>query len=625
MPYDYRTRNATLAIELRSITGEPGSYVFARDISTANDRNGGFYILKSGSFTDNNTTIIVVTGQNLAWVRADVYHQVVTSQDVIITDSSKGTVIKDSNGHYWRFTAGTSGEMNSVDLGTDLSAITTEEDVVIIDDLGQKIAISALPSASDLPITGAKLIAVIGGVTKQFDSSLLPIIKTTLDTFDGANITLDSPERCSEPFEWSTPGNTITVASTNKIGASYTLALIATGVAGPDIEGSTLADDSIFDPTPNYLTRIVFYFDGIRTEHKYKDSFSLVDTFPSIITQPTAQTASDGNTATFTVVASGGSLTYQWKISTDNITFTNISGATSSTYNRTAILADTGKHFRCDVTNGLGTVSSNSVVLTVTAASTLDFYFALSPNGDQVYAIANKALAASPSFAGITLSDKTVTGIVRDTHNTNNIQYTLSFSGGAYAFNATPTITVPSGLWVATDADTYAGTITGPVDLYYGNVTSDTIRVALGHNAANSGGFVAHGISKIPIEGDVEIIQNIGTAVGRGALIGFSATPTNGPINTTKFYALQNEPTTNNIVSGRDGSNVNLTNNSPAVEDLIKIKRIAGVVSTEVHHLGSWTPVYAHPGTYTGTLYAYFAILDPGAQYDGVGNTINLL
>src|SRR5262249_20104628 len=60
----------------------------------------------------------------------------------------------------------------------------------------------------------------------------------------------------------------------------------------------------------------------------------------SITTQPGNQTVCPGNNVTFTVVASGSSLTYQWRKNT-----VNISGATSSSYTITnATAGDAGNY-----------------------------------------------------------------------------------------------------------------------------------------------------------------------------------------------------------------------------------------------------------------------------------------
>jgi hypothetical protein len=83
---------------------------------------------------------------------------------------------------------------------------------------------------------------------------------------------------------------------------------------------------------------------------------------PSITQQPTNQTVTQGQTATFTVGATGSAtLTYQWQRNQ-----ANINGATSSTYTTGATTsADDGAKFRCVVSNGFGNATSNEVTLTV--------------------------------------------------------------------------------------------------------------------------------------------------------------------------------------------------------------------------------------------------------------------
>jgi hypothetical protein len=83
---------------------------------------------------------------------------------------------------------------------------------------------------------------------------------------------------------------------------------------------------------------------------------------PTITTQPSNQTVSAGQTATFSVVASGTApLMYQWQ--KNNM---NISGATSATYTTPPTTSgDNGATFRVMVTNVVTTVSSNTATLTV--------------------------------------------------------------------------------------------------------------------------------------------------------------------------------------------------------------------------------------------------------------------
>jgi hypothetical protein len=86
-------------------------------------------------------------------------------------------------------------------------------------------------------------------------------------------------------------------------------------------------------------------------------------TAPTITTQPTAQTAAAGATATFTVAASGTApLSYQWQANG-----TAIAGATSASYTTAALAAgDNGISYTVVVTNSAGSVTSSAALLTVT-------------------------------------------------------------------------------------------------------------------------------------------------------------------------------------------------------------------------------------------------------------------
>jgi hypothetical protein len=90
-----------------------------------------------------------------------------------------------------------------------------------------------------------------------------------------------------------------------------------------------------------------------------------VITAPIIVTPPANQTVSAGQTASFTVVATGTApITYQW--------FKNgtaIGGATSSSYTTpTTVAGDSGSLFTVTATNTAGTATSTPATLTVTTA-----------------------------------------------------------------------------------------------------------------------------------------------------------------------------------------------------------------------------------------------------------------
>jgi hypothetical protein len=89
---------------------------------------------------------------------------------------------------------------------------------------------------------------------------------------------------------------------------------------------------------------------------------------PSITTQPASRTVSVGQSATFSVTASGaGSLTYQWKKNS-----ISVSGATSASYTTAATKSsDKAAQFSVVVSNDKGSVTSSQALLTISSTGTL--------------------------------------------------------------------------------------------------------------------------------------------------------------------------------------------------------------------------------------------------------------
>ena len=87
---------------------------------------------------------------------------------------------------------------------------------------------------------------------------------------------------------------------------------------------------------------------------------------PEITTEPTSQSVSVGETATFSVVATGTApLMYQWLRNG-----TAIAGATGGTYTTPAAAGtDNGATFKVTITNSAGAITSTAATLTVSAAT----------------------------------------------------------------------------------------------------------------------------------------------------------------------------------------------------------------------------------------------------------------
>ncbi|HKE56926.1 MAG TPA: PQQ-dependent sugar dehydrogenase [Pyrinomonadaceae bacterium] len=171
----------------------------------------------------------------------------------------------------------------------------------------------------------------------------------------------------SAPTITSDPGNqtvlqgtpaTFTVGANGTAPLSYQWQRNMVNINGATASSFTLASPVFGDSGAKFRCVVTNAF-GSATSN---EATLTVNAPPSITQQPTNQTVTQGQTATFTVTASGSAtLTYQWQRNQ-----ANINGATSSTYTTGATTsADDGAKFRCVVTNGFGNATSNEVTLTV--------------------------------------------------------------------------------------------------------------------------------------------------------------------------------------------------------------------------------------------------------------------
>ena len=125
-------------------------------------------------------------------------------------------------------------------------------------------------------------------------------------------------------------------------------------------EGSTLN-------TNNNLTNNGTIVNTGGTLNGEPDGTGKIETTPTIDTQPASQTVTKGNTATFTVAATGENLSYQWQQSINSgSNWMDISGANVATYTTAATTTSmSGYQYRCVVSNSAGSVTSEVATLTV--------------------------------------------------------------------------------------------------------------------------------------------------------------------------------------------------------------------------------------------------------------------
>jgi len=205
---------------------------------------------------------------------------------------------------------------------------------------------------------------------------------------------------------------------------------------------------------------------------------------PVITTPPQSLTVNAGQTATFTVVASGVNLTYQWYLNT-----VLIGGATGTSYTTAAATsANNGDSYTVVVNNGGGTVTSPAAILTVTNNSILPTDF-----GDH---------QVIQRTVGTTAGLVTVTGTYTGTPDHIQAQVD-SFGLGAVVVPWTTITTVPSG-------GTFSGTLTVPQGGWYQILVQSCN--ALGTVLASGSGVVKWGVG-------VDIL-----CIGQSNMVGFGDT-----------------------------------------------------------------------------------------------------
>ncbi len=153
---------------------------------------------------------------------------------------------------------------------------------------------------------------------------------------------------------------TFNVSATGNAPLSYQWERNTVNIAGANSSSFTIASTSLADNGARFRCVVTNGF-GTATSN---DATLTVTAPPNISTNPLDQTVTQGQPATFNVSATGSTpLSYQWERNT-----VNIAGANSSSFTiASTSLADNGARFRCVVTNGFGTATSNEATLTVTA------------------------------------------------------------------------------------------------------------------------------------------------------------------------------------------------------------------------------------------------------------------
>jgi Abnormal spindle-like microcephaly-assoc'd, ASPM-SPD-2-Hydin/Cep192 domain 4 len=236
-------------------------------------------------------------------------------------------------------------------------------------------------------------------------------------------------------------------------------------------------------------------------------SSSSLQVAPSIISEPVNQTVIAGQTATFSVVASGTSLlTYQWMMNG-----AAISGASSSIYTTSVTTtSDSGEQFTVAVSNSAGIATSNAATLTVSAASG---QLTITP--------------ASQSFGSVNIGSSSTLGVTLSNSSTADVTVSnISLAGSG--FNASG---VPTGLILApgntanmnvTFSPASTGSVTGGV-----TISSDATNSPAIVSLSGTGTSVSHSValSWSPSTSSVIGYNVYSSTVSGGSYTKLTATP----------------------------------------------------------------------------------------------------
>jgi hypothetical protein len=199
---------------------------------------------------------------------------------------------------------------------------------------------SAAPSIT----TSLETITMTGEGVSQAPAITTQPTSQTVTTGQTATFSVTSLGAAPLSYQWSKNGAAITGATS----ASYTTPATATSDSG------------------SQLTVVVSNSAGNVTSNAAILTVTAEAVAPSITTQPTNQTVTTGQPATFSVTSWGPApLNYQWRKNG-----AGIRGATSASYIIPATAtSDSGSQFSVVVSNSTGSVTSNAATLTVTTAA----------------------------------------------------------------------------------------------------------------------------------------------------------------------------------------------------------------------------------------------------------------
>jgi hypothetical protein len=413
--------------------------------------------------TSNNVSGATTLGNNWTWT----LHVANSSTAATATFTNGQTILTDtlpaSNLTYG--SPGTGNGTNITNLGNVSCSITsntltcTATGTVTIGTSGSfDVTFTTTPSA-----TGPYTNPPSSGTCSVDPNTNVPETDETNNSCNADTVTVYAP-----PAVTSQPSDqTVTAGQT----ASFSAA--ASGYPAPTVQWQLSTDNGTSWSNISGATSTTFSFtaqpadNGHQFRAVFTNNFSGSDHIatsnaatltvhypPSVTTQPSNQTVTAGQTASFTAAASGNPApTVQWQISTDGgSTWNNVSGATSTTLSFTAQSSDDGNQYRAVFTNTFDssdhTATSNAATLTVNVPPSVT----AQPTDQTVDAGGNA------SFSGAASGNPAPTAQWQVSTD-GGTTFTDISNGGVYSGATTGTLTL-TGVTSSMDGDQYRAVFT---------------------------------------------------------------------------------------------------------------------------------------------------------------------
>ena len=430
----------TLTIELigeNTITGTFGIYVNATPPTTSGT-DASLVIKKSGDNGDNGSLTVTGTGNSGLHIISGTGNASLTIEDASVVASSSSSIgaagVCVQSGAY----ATNSPQLSLAVKGGSLTVSGSTSG----DGIQFYVGNSSASAATSLSVTDHAIVdARNGGISASRITETLPTPTPTGDNssgivFDGTegtvygDVTLDEPLTVGE-------GETLTIPQGSTLNGNSNL----TNNGTVTIEnGGTLNGSDTINNTGTINVENGGNLEGTPT--------GTVVYAPTITTQPAGQEVTVGQTAEFTLAATGENLSYQWQYRNDNGTnWNDITGATGSSYTTDAVTLEMNNYqYQCVVSNSAGSVTSDPVTLTVNSVPVTGV--TLNPTELSLYTGESETLTAT--VLPETATDKSVTW-----ESSNTTVATVDQSGNVKAeAQGTATITVKTANGGFTDTCT---------------------------------------------------------------------------------------------------------------------------------------------------------------------------